>query len=133
MHNVEKWPNIHLKYCGNHIATFLKYVWPVFSIMHERANQFFIRFPFSFITFHHFAAKDILFILESLMEKGEHKCKIGLAIAYQIGICLIKVNNEKTRIMCDIWLKLNTKITETRQRLRSGVFILNIEHISHII
>ena len=101
--------------------------------MHEIANKFFIRFPFSFITFHHFAATDILIILESLMEKGEHKWKIGLALAYHVGICVIKINNENTRIMCDIWLKLTIKITETRQRLRSGVFILNIEQISRII
>ena len=37
MHNVVKWPNMLLKFCGVHTTRFLKYVWPFYNnIMHER-------------------------------------------------------------------------------------------------
>ena len=39
MHNVVKWPNILLKYCGVNTARFLKYVWPFYNIMHERVKE----------------------------------------------------------------------------------------------
>ena len=39
MHNVVKWPNILLKFCGVNIARFLKYVWPFYNIMHERVRK----------------------------------------------------------------------------------------------
>ena len=39
MYNVVKWPNILLKPCGVHTATFLKYVWPFYNIMHERVKD----------------------------------------------------------------------------------------------
>ena len=41
-------------------------------------------------------------------------------------IYLLKVNNKNTRKRCDICSKL------TRKARRSGVFIVNFEHISHI-
>ena len=39
--SVEKWSNIHLKFCGVNTERFVKYVWPFFNIMHERANRFY--------------------------------------------------------------------------------------------
>ena len=39
MYNVVKWPNILLKSCGVNTARFLKYVWPFYSIMHEKVND----------------------------------------------------------------------------------------------
>ena len=39
MYNVVKWPSILLKPCGVHTATFLKYVWPFYNIMHERVKD----------------------------------------------------------------------------------------------
>ena len=39
MHNVEKWPSILLNFCGVHTAKFLKYVWPIFNILHERVKM----------------------------------------------------------------------------------------------
>ena len=38
MHNIVKRPNIILKSCGVDTERFLKYVWPFYTIMHERAN-----------------------------------------------------------------------------------------------
>ena len=40
MHHVEKWPNILWKSCVVLTSRFLKYVWPFFSIMHDRVNSF---------------------------------------------------------------------------------------------
>ena len=49
------------------------------------------------------------------------------------NIYLSKVNNEKnSRKRCEICSKLTIKTTERRQWRRSGVFIVNFEHISHL-
>ena len=49
------------------------------------------------------------------------------------GIYLLKVNNRNTRTRCEICLKLTIKISERRQWRRSGIFIVNFEHISHLV
>ena len=49
------------------------------------------------------------------------------------GIYLLKVNNRNTRTRCEICLKLTIKTPEQRQLRLSGVFIVNSEHISHLI
>ena len=41
-----------------------------------------------------------------------------------------KVNNRNTRTRCEICLKLTTIKTPERRQRRSGVFIVNFEHIS---
>ena len=38
VHNVEKWPNILLKSCDVKTASFLKYAWLLFNIIHENIN-----------------------------------------------------------------------------------------------
>ena len=48
------------------------------------------------------------------------------------GIYLFKVNNRNTRTRCEICSKL-TNTPERRQWRRSGVFIVNFEHISHLV
>ena len=40
MHNVGKWPNIHLKSCCVNTTRFSKYVWPFYNIMHERVKSY---------------------------------------------------------------------------------------------
>ena len=47
-----------------------------------------------------------------------------------VGIYLLKINNKYTRKMCEICSKLTINIPERRQRHGSGVFIVNLEHIS---
>ena len=47
------------------------------------------------------------------------------------GIYLFKVTDRKTRKRCEICAKLIIK-TKRRQRCRSDVFIVNLEHISHL-
>ena len=52
---------------------------------------------------------------------------------YPAGIYLLEVNNRNTRTRCEICSKLTIKIPEQRQCRRSGIFIVNFEHISHLI
>ena len=49
------------------------------------------------------------------------------------GIYLIKVNNRNTRTRCEICSKLIIKTPERRHWRRSGVFIVNFVHISHLV
>ena len=52
--------------------------------------------------------------------------------AYSAGIYLLKVNNRYTRTKCETCSKLTIKTPERRQ-WRSGVFIVNFEHTSHLV
>ena len=49
------------------------------------------------------------------------------------GIYLLKVNNRNSRTSCETCTKLTIKTPERRQWRRSGVFIANFEHISHLV
>ena len=57
--------------------------------------------------------------------------KISPCIIYYhpAGIYLPKVNNRNTRTRCEICWKLTIKTTERPQCRRSGIFIVNFEHI----
>ena len=59
--------------------------------------------------------------------------KLCLVNRLPTGIYLLKVNNRNTRIRCEICSKLTIKIPEGRQWCCSGVFIVNFEHISHLV
>ena len=50
-----------------------------------------------------------------------------------MGNYLLKVNNRNTRTRCEICSKLTIKTPERRQWRRSVVFIVNFEHISHLV
>ena len=52
---------------------------------------------------------------------------------YPAAIYLLKVNNRNTRTRCEICSKLTIKTPERRNWRRSGVFIVNFEHISHFL
>ena len=49
------------------------------------------------------------------------------------GIYLLKVNNRNTGTRCEICSELTIKKPERRQRCRSGVFIVNFKHTSHLV
>ena len=49
-----------------------------------------------------------------------------------VGIYIFKVNNRNTKTRCEICSKLTVKTSEQRQR-HFGVFIVNSEHISHLV
>ena len=46
---------------------------------------------------------------------------------------MFKGNNRNTRLKCEIYSKLTIKTSERRQWRSSGVFIVNFEHISHLV
>ena len=46
---------------------------------------------------------------------------------------MFKVNNRNTRARCEICSKLTIKTSERRHWYRSGVFVVNFEHISHLV
>ena len=46
------------------------------------------------------------------------------------GNYMFKVNNRKTRTICEICSELTIKIPDWR---RSGIFIVNFKHISHLV
>ena len=48
------------------------------------------------------------------------------------GIYLLKFNNRNTRARCEICSKLTIKTPERRDWRRSGVSIVDFEHISHL-
>ena len=50
-----------------------------------------------------------------------------------VGIYMLKLNNKNTRTRCEICSKLTIKIPERRHWRRSGVFIVNFGHISHLV
>ena len=49
------------------------------------------------------------------------------------GIYLLKFKNRNTRTRCKICPKLTIKIAERCHCRRSGIFIVNFEHISHLV
>ena len=52
---------------------------------------------------------------------------------FTVGICMFKVNNRNTRARCKICSKLTIKTPERRHWRNSAVFIVNFEHISHLL
>ena len=50
-----------------------------------------------------------------------------------MGIYQLKVNNRNTRSRCEICSELTIKTPERDDWRRSGIFIVNFEHISHIV
>ena len=52
---------------------------------------------------------------------------------FPAAIYLLKVNIRNTRTRCEICSNLKIKAPELRQWRRSGVFIVNFEHISHLV
>ena len=51
---------------------------------------------------------------------------------YPVDIYMFKVNNRNTRTRCEIYSKLTIKTPQPRWR-RSGVYIVNFEHISDLV
>ena len=52
---------------------------------------------------------------------------------FPAGIYLLKVNNRNTRTRCEICSKLTINIPERCDWPRSGVLIVNFEHILHLV
>ena len=52
---------------------------------------------------------------------------------HPVGIYLFKVNNRNNRTRSEICSKLTIKTPERHYWRRSGVFIINFEHILHLV
>ena len=79
--------------------------------------------------------KNVLFFFSRA--PTDHSFTFTLRFLYELkhnpaGIYLLKVNNRNTRARCEICSKLTINTPERRQWRRSGVFIVNFEHISHL-
>ena len=61
------------------------------------------------------------------------KASLGFQGSIPAGIYLLKVNNRNTRTRCEICSKLTINTPERRHWRRSGVFLVNFEHISHLV
>ena len=57
----------------------------------------------------------------------------GQSRANPAGIYLLKVNNRNTRARYEICSKLTIIISERRQWRPSSIFMVNFEHISHLV
>ena len=66
----------------------------------------------------------------SLISGGDINFKSWLVLHVLLAeIYLLKVNNRNTRTRCEICWKLTIKLPERRQWRRSGIFIVNFEHV----
>ena len=52
---------------------------------------------------------------------------------YPASNYMFKVSNRSTRTRYEICSKLTIKTPELRHKCRSGVFIVNFEHLSHLV
>ena len=118
MHNVEKWPNILLKFCGVSIARSKKCIWPFFSIMYERVKATKITSIHAVVTLNCWLWSDIY-----------HTVHIPA------DIYLFKDNNRNTGIACKICSEFTVETPE-RRHLRtyfthcSSVYIADFEQVN---
>ena len=54
-------------------------------------------------------------------------------LGFITGIYLSKINNGKTRTVCEVSSELIIKTPERCHRLHSCVFVFNFEQVSHIV
>ena len=66
---------------------------------------------------------------------NESKYLCGVSTSYRnpVGNYVFKINNRNTRTRSEICSKLTIKIPESRHWRRSSDFIVNFEHISHLV
>ena len=53
--------------------------------------------------------------------------------SFPANIYLLKFHNRNSRTRCEIYSKLTIKTPERRHWRRTGVFIVNFEHISNLV
>ena len=58
---------------------------------------------------------------------------VEVSVVNPVGIYMFKVNYRNARTRCEICSKLTVKTPERRHCRRSGVHIVNFEHISHLV
>ena len=76
-----------------------------------------------------------MYIQQWISRYGTHEKlsrNLGLSSYNPVGNYMFKVNNRNTRARCEICSKLTIKTPERRYWC-SGVFIVNFEHILHVV
>ena len=81
-----------------------------------------------------------MFVIHMINRSYEWKMEISALhfetrgkIPISVGIYMFKVNNRNTRKKCEICSKLTIKTPQRLHWRRSGVFIVNFQHISHLV
>ena len=64
-------------------------------------------------------------------QEADTACNSCFYTLNPVGSYLLKFNHRNARTRCEIYSKLTIKALE-RQWRRSGIFVVNFEHISHI-
>ena len=70
---------------------------------------------------------------ENFRVHEESDCHKDYVNQFPAGNYMFKINDRNTRTRCKICSKLTIKTQERRHWRRSGVFIVNFEHISHLV
>ena len=124
------------------IALFARFSWlsalrtSVFKNVWRMSLGFFLSWTLCFLPA--FAPISVSASLVKKSTPGSFKCDredlkmtsfLGL---FPSGNYMFIVNNRNTRTRCEICSKLTIKIPERRHWRRSGVFIVNFEHISYL-
>ena len=94
----------------------------------NRIDKFVKSIKRSFIWFH-----KLNFISSYLLDLKFSNFQFSLIHITPTGIFLLNVNNRNTSTRCEICSKLTIKTPERCQWRRSGVFIVNFGHISHLV
>ena len=98
--------------------------------------------PFCSISFFNFEQRNFCWVMRLLKNNSRSNVRSEntqflpiLVISYfcPAGKYMFKVNNRNTRAGCEICSKLTIKTPGRRHWRRSGVFIVNFEHISHLV
>ena len=95
------------------------------KILSERTRNFAVQSAFFFNSDYGLGEST----LENIYQKFANLVKI---FCHPANIYLFKVNNRSSMKKCEICLKLTRKTPERHQWRRSGVFIVNFKHISHL-
>ena len=103
-------------------------VWTVIHIRHHCKNQRKIKFMSNLSLESHCLEPRIKFMSNLSLESHCLEPRIIGSDHFPAGNCMFKVNNRNTRTRCEICSKLTIKTPR-----RSGVFIVNFEHISHLV
>ena len=81
-----------------------------------------------------FFQKQSAFSCLSSQKKPHHRYSTGSKMfLFPAGIYMFKVSNRNTRTRCEIGSKLTIKTAERCHWRLSGVFIVNFEHILHLV
>ena len=97
----------------------------LFAVLGQRFYLMYCQDPLVSNVFH----SDIFFEINDVVSFAD---EISAETSNPAGIYLLKVNNRNTRTRCEICSKLTINTPERRHWRRSGVFIVNFEHISHL-